>query len=200
LFINKYLYFCPAIKTNSMEIKIGTKQILNLLNILSWIIFVGLCIETGGILFNSVYAWYKPEVARYFWNGADLSELYAFDRGHFITQVILMIIVAVMKTLIFYLIVKLFYDKKFNIARPFDPDVTKLVFNIAYLCFGAGIFSHWGTRYAAWIEEQGVNMPDIHYLRIGGADVWLFMAVVLIVIGLVFKKGTELQTESDLTV
>jgi hypothetical protein len=43
-------------------------------------------------------------------------------------------------------------------------------------------------------------MPDMHYLRMDGADVWLFMAVVLIVIGQVFKKGTELQTESDLTV
>jgi hypothetical protein len=43
-------------------------------------------------------------------------------------------------------------------------------------------------------------MPDIHYLRIGGADVWLFMAVVLMVIGQVFKKGIALQTETDLTV
>ncbi len=74
------------------------------------------------------------------------------------------------------------------------------MFNIAYLCLGAGLFSLWGARYAAWIKEQGIPMPDIHFLRIGGADVWLFMAVVLIVIGQVFKKGTELQTESDLTV
>ena len=37
-------------------------------------------------------------------------------------------------------------------------------------------------------------------LGIGGGDVWLFMAVVLMVIGQVFKKGIELQTESDLTV
>ncbi len=183
-----------------MEIRIGTKQILLLLNILSWIIFVGLCIEAGGIIFNTVYALYKPIVATYFWNGTDLSALYAHDKGHFITQTTLMSIATVMKVLIFYLIIKFFYGKKFNIASPFHPEITKMVFNIAYLCLGAGLFSLLGTRDAALIEEQGVQMPDIHYLRIGGGDVWLFMAVVLMVIGQVFKKGTELQTESDLTV
>ena len=183
-----------------MEIRIGTKQILTLLKILSWIIFLGLCVEAGGIIFNSAYALYKPVVATYFWNGANLSDLYAHDKGHFITQTVLMSIAAVMKALIFYLIVKLFYDKKFSIAKPFNPDVTGIVFKISYCCLGAGIFSLWGARYASWIKDQGVQMPDIEYLRIGGGDVWLFMAVVLMVIGQVFKKGTELQTESDLTV
>jgi len=183
-----------------MEIRIGTNTILKLLNILSWIIFLGLCIEAGGVIFNTIYAIYKPVVAKYFWNGADLSPLYSHDKGHFITQTVLMSIAAVMKALIFYLIVKMFYDKKLNITKPFNPGVTKMVFNIAYLCLGAGFFSLWGARYAAWIQSQGVQMPDIHFLRIGGGDVWLFMAVVLIVIGQIFKKGTELQTESDLTV
>jgi hypothetical protein len=43
-------------------------------------------------------------------------------------------------------------------------------------------------------------MPDIEHLRVGGADVWIFMAVALFVVGQVFKKGTELQTENELTV
>lgn len=183
-----------------MEIRIGSNTILKLLNILSWIIFLGLCIEAGGIIFNTIYALYNPIVAKHFWNGTDLSPLYSFDKGHFITQTVLMSIVAVIKALIFYLIVKMFYDKKLNIAKPFNPAITNSVFKIAYLCLGAGLFSLWGARYAAWIQGQGVQMPDIHYLRIGGGDVWVFMAVVLIVIGQIFKKGTELQTESDLTV
>ena len=183
-----------------MEIRISTKQILNLLNILSWIIFLGLCIEAGGIIFNTVYALYKPVVATQFWNDADLSELYAYDKGHFIAQAVLMSIVADMKALIFYQIVNLFYNNKLNMVRPFNTELTTMVIKIAWLCLGAGLFSLWGIRYAAWIETQGVVMPDIHYLRIGGADVWLFMAVVLFVIGQIFKKGTELQTENDLTI
>ena len=183
-----------------MEIKIGTKQILMVLHILSWIIFIGLCIEAGGIIFNTVYSLNKPIVAKYFWNNTNLSELYAHNKGQFITQTVLMCIVAVMKALIFYLIIKLFYDKKFSIANPFNPDITGVVFKIAYCCLGAGLFSIWGSGYAAWIKKQDVSMPDIENLRIGGADVWLFMTVVLLVVGQVFKKGTELQSENDLTV
>lgn len=183
-----------------MELRIGTRHILMLLKILTWIIFLGLCVEAGGIIFNSAYVLYRPAVATYFWNGANLSELYAHDKGHFITQTVLMSIAAVMKALIFYLILKLFYDKKFSIAKPFSPDVTGIVFKISYCCLGAGIFSLWGASYASWLKEKGVRMPDIQTLRIDGGDVWLFMAVALMVIGQVFKKGTELQTESDLTV
>jgi hypothetical protein len=43
-------------------------------------------------------------------------------------------------------------------------------------------------------------MPTADSLRLDGGDVWLFMAVVLAVVGQVFKKGIVLQTESDLTV
>jgi hypothetical protein len=37
-------------------------------------------------------------------------------------------------------------------------------------------------------------------LNLSGADVWLFMGVTLYVIAQIFKKGIELQTESELTV
>lgn len=183
-----------------MEIKIGTTQILKLLHILSWIIFLGLCIEAGGLIFNTVYAMYKPVVAGHFWNGLDLSALYTSDKGHFLTQTALMSIIAVMKALIFFLIIKLFYDKKFSFSRPFNPAIKRMVFNTAYLCLGAGLFSKWSANYAAWIQEKGIPLPDVEALQSGGADVWLFMAVVLMVIGQVFKKGIELQTENDLTV
>jgi hypothetical protein len=43
-------------------------------------------------------------------------------------------------------------------------------------------------------------MPDAEFLRIGGGDVWLFIAVILAIVGQVFKKGTALQSEIDLTV
>lgn len=183
-----------------MEIRITTSQMLKVLEILSWIIFIGLCIEAGALIFNSVYALYKPIVAAHFWNGADLSQLYAYDKWHFITQVSLVVIVAVMKAMIFYLIVKLFYDKKFSLSKPFNNAIMGVVLNIAYLCLGAGFFSMWSTRQMKWFTKKGIAMPDEHLLNIDGADVWLFMAVVLIVFAQVFKKGIELQNENDLTI
>jgi hypothetical protein len=183
-----------------MDFSIGSKKILLVLYVLSWIIFVGLCIEAGGIIFNSVYALNKPVVAEHFWNNTNLSALYAFDKGHFMVQTFLMSIVSILKAFLFYLIIKLFYDKKFSIEQPFSKDVTNMVFSIGWLCLGAGFFSSFASGYAAYIERQGVEMPDIENLRVGGADVWIFMAVALFVVGQVFKKGIELQTENELTV
>jgi hypothetical protein len=131
-----------------MEIKIGTKQILQLLKILSWITYLAVLVEAGGIIFNSAYVLYKPAVAKYFWNGADLSGLIAHDKGQFFTLAVMMSIVAVMKAIIFHLIIRIFYDDRFNLDRPFSVALNKLIFSIAYLCLGAGIFSHWGASIA----------------------------------------------------
>jgi hypothetical protein len=43
-------------------------------------------------------------------------------------------------------------------------------------------------------------MPDIQYLQLGGADVWLFMGITLLVIAQIFRRGIEIQTENELTV
>ena len=71
---------------------------------------------------------------------------------------------------------------------------------IAYLALGIGIFSFWGEKFVGQLVNEGVKLPDIMQLRLGGADVWLFMGVTLLVIAFIFKKGIEIQNENDLTV
>ncbi len=97
-----------------MEIKITTNQTLKVLQILSWIIFIGLCIEAGGIAVNTIITLFiNPPGVENFWEGADyLSSLYKFDHGHFFVIALAMIIVVVLKAIMFYLIVKLFVEKR----------------------------------------------------------------------------------------
>ncbi len=184
-----------------MEIKISTKQILNVLYILSWLIFVGICIDAGGILSNALYTFYfNPAIAQHFWSGLDLSSLFQFDRVYFLVETILMSIVGIMKAIMFYLIIKLLHDKKLNLLQPFRKEVRTFIFNLAFLTFGIGLFSSWAVNYAAWFESKGVIMPDINLLKIDGAGVWLFMSVVLFIIAQIFKRGIEIQEENELTV
>ena len=76
--------------------------LLIVLHILSWIIFVGLCVEAGGFLFNTLYTiFYNPAGAARFWMKSDLSSLYAFDQGQFVTLTVLMVIAAVLKAIMF---------------------------------------------------------------------------------------------------
>jgi hypothetical protein len=184
-----------------MELKINTQQVLKILLVVAWIIFIGLSIEAGGILFNAFYVlMYRPEGAKNIWQMVDLSALYQYDRGNFTALMVLIIIVSVMKASLFYMIVKILHERKLNMAKPFNAEVGRFIFNICYLSLGIGFFSWRGAEYAKWITKQGVFMPGLESLRLSGADVWLFMGVTLFVIAQVFKRGIEIQTENDLTV
>ena len=184
-----------------MEIKITTKQMLKILQVLSWIIFIGLCVEAGGIIFNTIYTFaINPANTKSFWEGANLSSLYQHDQGYFMVITLLMAIVAVLKAILFYLIVKLFVEKKLDVAQPFNLALKYFLLGASYLTLGIGLFSHAGCEYASWLSKQGVAMPDPQTLNLEGADIWLFMAVILFVVAQLVKRGIEIQNENDLTI
>jgi hypothetical protein len=178
-----------------------TAYTLKALQVLSWIIFVGLCVEAGGFITNSIATlMLSPEGSGKFWKEVDLSALYHFNQSHYVVMTSLMIIATVLKALMFYFIVKIFHDKKLNLSKPFNQVMKRFILVIAYLALGIGLFSFWGTKFAAQLMNQGVPLPDIEQLRFGGADVWLFMGVTLLVIAYIFQKGIDIQNENDLTV
>jgi hypothetical protein len=181
--------------------KISTKQVFGLLYIVSWIIFVGVCVEAGGFIVNGFFTLVlNPAGARHFWQEVDLTSLYYYDKGYFFVETFVISLVAVMRACLFYLIIKILHDKKLNMSRPFNREFGRFIFRMAYLSLLIGLFSWGGVKYAEWFVTQGVKMPDMKYLRLGGADVWLFMSVTLGVIAQIFKRGIEIQTENELTV
>ena len=181
--------------------KTNTKLVLKILYLLSWIIFVGVCIEAGGFISNAFFSLIlNPDGVKHLWQEVDLSSLYSYNHGYFFTETMLMSIVAVLRACIFYLIIKILHTKKLSMAQPFNSEVGRFIFRISYLSLLIGLFSLWGIKYTEWLVKQGVKMPDIQYLRLDGADVWLFMSVSLFVIAQIFKRGIEIQSENELTV
>ncbi len=188
-------------KTKIMNITINSKQVLKILYVLAWIIFIGLCVQAGGFIFNTFFKMVlKPAEAKYFWQEVDLSGLYEYDHGHFFAEALVMIIVAVMKAWMFYLIIVILHDKKLNMGYPFRKEVGRFIFNITYITFVIGLFSWRGVEYTKWLAGKGVIMPAIQDMGFGGADVWLFMSATLFVIAHIFKRGIDIQTENELTV
>ena len=181
--------------------EITSKQILKILYVLSWIIFIGLCIEAGAFIFNAIYTVsVNPSAANNLFNKTNLSNLYSHDSGYFLVIILIMCIVTVLKAIMFYLIVKILHENKINLSQPFTAEFGRFIFNLFYLSLGIGCFSNGGKRYAEWLVGQGVEMPNVESMHLGGDDVWLFMAVILFVIAHVFKRGIEIQTENELTV
>lgn len=184
-----------------MVINIGSKQVLKILYIIAWIIFIGLCIEAGGIIFNAVVTFIRtPSGAKNLWMDIDLVSLYAYDRGYFLALSFIISIVLVMKALMFYHIVKILHDDKLDLHQPFSHEVYRFILKLSYMALGIGLFSLWGSNISKWFITMGVAMPDVQSLRIAGADVWLFMGIILLVIAQIVKRGIDIQSENDLTI
>lgn len=185
-----------------MDLKITTNQTLKVLQALSWLIFIGLCIEAGGTLFNTIITLFiNPLGVENYWEGTEyLSNLYTLDFRHFSVITLTMVIVAVLKAIVFYLIVKLLADKKLSISRPFSMELRRFILRLSYLALGIGLFSHFGYKYSEWLSQQGLSTANLKSLHIAGADVWLFMAMTLFAIAQIVKRGIEIQSENDLTI
>lgn len=183
-----------------MTITITSRHILKALYVLSWIIFIGLGIEAGALIFYAVLSVARPESAEHLWQRIDLLDLLQHDRGEFLVLMFNMIIVALARATMFYLIIKIIHDKKLDIVQPFNISLVRLIQKTAYLALLIGLFSQGGTKYANWLAAKGISIPDTQHLRLAGADVWFFMGITLIVIAQIFKRGIEIQTENELTV
>lgn len=185
-----------------MQISRSTRLFLNFLLVLAWIIFIGLCIEAGALLVNSFLSIFiMPEAANNFWKGRDyLSALYGFDKGYFMVITGIMIIVAVLKAILFYLIIKMAGDKNFSFSRLFSAGLKKIILNMAILATGIAFFSQSGAEYTEWLHSKGLVAANIQELNLEGAGIWFFMAVIFFITGLVIQKGIEIQQENELTI
>lgn len=180
-----------------------TNLFLKVLQIISWIIFIALCVETGGlIVITCIALFYQPNSIAKFWGGINFQELYQYNQSHFVTIAVLLIIVNTLKAILFYLIVSLFHKKQLNLDNPFNQKLGKYLFNFSYTAFGIGLFSYWGNNFSNWLQliGKGQLFKNLQGIRFDGADVWLFMGVILIIFALIFKRGIELQSENELTV
>ncbi|WP_158729636.1 MULTISPECIES: DUF2975 domain-containing protein [unclassified Flavobacterium] len=178
-----------------------TNFVFKVVQVVSWIIFVGLCIQAGGFIFNTVFTLLlNPAGASKFWTAIDLAALYHFNKSHYVTLTVLMCIVAVLKAVLFYTIVLVFHSKKIDLAQPFNNSLKKFIDLVATISFGIGLFSLWGAGFTKNLIEGGLQMPNIADLSFGGGDVWWFTSVILLVIGQIIKKGIEMQQENELTI
>ena len=180
-----------------MKWELNNRKVLQFLKVVSWVLFIGLAIDTGSYIFNGFYVFFINDYAtKYF----GLFDLYHADSGNYIVMLLFMTIVSLFKTLIFYTVIKMFNNEFIELKKPFTEHFVKLMSCIFYQILGIGIFSYWGSKYANWLSSKNIVMPTVDQLNLGGADVWIFMAIVLLVINQILKRGVELQNENNLTI
>jgi hypothetical protein len=168
-----------------------TQQVLEILKVVAWILFFGLCSSTVVLILVTVL-----EVLRNQITSDEISttgRLYWYSKWHFGTFNFLLILISVLKAYLFFLVVKLISG--LNLSHPFSKPIARYLSKMSEIALQIGITIVIVHIYAKWLMKSGVQLTYS-----GGETEFLFLAGILFVIAQIFKRGIELQSENELTI
>jgi hypothetical protein len=163
------------------------------LKIVSWVIFVGLCIEAGGLIVNFIFSIFRPEMVKNLYQKLDLSELYKESRRTFFGVYSFILVIAILKAYLFYIVIRLMH--KMDLRKPFNTYVAKQITLLSYYTLSIGVLSF----IARQSPHDGFVLDNVNQFW-EDSQAFILMGAVIYVIATIFKKGIELQNENDLTV
>lgn len=172
--------------------------ILKILNVVSWIAFIGTCVKAGSLLVSYFITKNYPEIAaKNLSIGLDLSQLKAYDEVDYTIMVFCIIVITIFEALLFYTLIQIFM--KINMVSPFHETIGKLIQKMSAFALIIGIFSKVVVSYSEKFTALKIPLPNIMD-HIGLGDAFLFFALILYFISQLFAKGIELQKENELTI
>lgn len=171
--------------------------VLKGLKIIAWIIFVALCIETGGLLVNFIFSIVNPEMVDNLYQKLDLNDMYNRSKWAFFSMYSFVLFIAFLKAYLFYIVVKLV--TQINLSKPFNSFVSKQISQISYYTFSIGLLSYIGRQSAKNLQHHNYNTEMLNPFWTD-AQAFILMSAVIYVIAIIFAKGVEFQEEIEETV
>ncbi len=168
-----------------------------ILIIVAWIIFVGLCIEAGGLVVNFIFSLYKPEFVQNLYQKLDLSEMYNLSQQAFFSMYSFILVIAILKAYLFYIVILLIH--KLDLSKPFNSFVSKQITQISYFTLSIGLLSYIARQTAKNLQQRGYEIDQLNQFWVD-SQAFILMAAIVYIIATIFKKGLEIQNENDLTV
>jgi hypothetical protein len=105
----------------------------------------------------------------------------------------MLILLTGLKAYIGYWIVKIFLELR--IEKPFSEVINNMIIKIGKIALYAGLLAIIAQAYSEWLMKKNLAVPiNWAYGEI------LFFAGVIYFIAQVYRKGTEIQAEGELTV
>lgn len=170
---------------------------LMLITVVIWSIFIGLCIQAGALLFTFIYSFFNPVVAENLYEGLNLSTLLQANPWYYGGVASILLFIMGQKAYLFYLMIRIFL--KINLINPFSREISKLISSISYVAFQIGVAIILASGIFKGMGKRGYDLDQVPQL-VGNGFEFLLMAALLIAIGMVFKRGVEIQDENELTV
>ncbi len=182
---------------NLLRMKTKKNVVFIILNIITWIIFVGLSIEAGALIVNFVFSIFKPEMVQNLYNKMDLSELYHQSWMVFYGMYGFVLFISILKCILFYIVIMLLL--KLNLEKPFSTFVSAQITKMSYLTLSIGLISYIASEIAKKMQQTGYVIEPLNQFWVD-SEAFILMAAIVYVIALIFKKGVELQSENELTI
>ena len=167
------------------------------LHIIAWVIFVGLCVEAGGLIVNFIFSLYKPEFIQNLYQKLDLSQMYNLNKWVFFSIYSFIRFISILKAYLFYVVIMLLH--KINLLKPFDTYVAGQIKNISYYTLSIGLISYIARQTAQSLQHYGFEIDILNQFW-ADSQAYVLMAAVIYVIATIFSRGVEIQNENDLTV
>jgi hypothetical protein len=175
----------------------GNNLIFQGLHIVAWVIFVGLCIEAGGLIVNVFFTLFKPEFVQNLYQKLDLTEMYKDSKAAFFGIYSFILSISILKAFMFYLVVRLMH--KMDLTKPFNTFVSNQILQISYYTLSIGLLSFIASQTAKNLMQHGHATDSLNKFW-ADSQAFILMGAVIYIIGTIFKKGVDIQNENDLTV
>jgi hypothetical protein len=197
LFINKLFVSLPHQLKRLEKMSKTNNFVFWGLYIVAWIIFVGLSIESGGLVVNFFFSLYKPELIQNLYQKLDLTEMYKESSLAFFGIYSFILIISILKAYLFYIVVTVMH--KMDRLKPFNNYVASQILQISYYTLSIGLLSYIARQLTKSLIHYGFVTDDLNQFW-ADSQAFILMGAVIYIIATIFKKGVDIQNENDLTV
>lgn len=165
--------------------------------IVAWLIFVGLCIEAGGLIVNMFFTLYKPDFLDNLYQKLDLTEMYRDSKPVFFGIYSFILVIATLKAYLFYVVVRFMHN--LDLSNPFNSAVSAQISSIGYNTISIGFLGLIAGQVTGNLDHYGFVPESLNQFW-SDSQAFILMGAVIYIIATIFRKGVELQSENDLTV
>jgi hypothetical protein len=173
--------------------KTKTDTLLTIMNVLSWITFIGLIVKAGAIVISYGVSIGNPLGAKNLYMGLNLYNVRQYDFWHYTGTVSFMIAILVLEAYIAFLVIKVL--SKIKMANPFTIEISKNLEKISYIILLTWVTAMLYNGHAEWLSKRIAGLQEN---LISGE--FILLAGVVFVFSQIFKKGVEIQSENELTI
>ncbi len=167
------------------------------LHIVAWVIFVGLCVESGGLIVNFVFSLYKPEFVQNLYQKLDLIEIYEDSKLAFFGIYSFILSISILKAYLFYIVIRLMH--KMDLSKPFNTFVSIQISKISYYTLSIGLLGYIARQFAKNLMHHGFVTDGLNQFWTD-SQAFILMGAVIYIIATIFKKGVDIQNENELTI